>query len=164
MFLVIVALATGCNNESSQQPAPSTPRTTTAAAAPAPPPPPPPATVAPQNPTSPPPTEPNTPEPNTTETVAKVGVGAKGRYEGEGFVVTPVKSLFATRERLVFEVQIPEAVKLFKAMEDRAPNSHEEFMEKIVKANNIVLPVLPEGDQYRYDPASGELMVVSPAR
>src|SRR5688572_3508735 len=45
-----------------------------------------------------------------TETIkAEVGVGQKGRSldEYEGVVVTPVKSLFATRERLTFEVQIP---------------------------------------------------------
>jgi hypothetical protein len=104
----------------------------------------------------------NPPAPPTTEKKAEVGVGKKGRGYGKGVIVTPVASLFAVRERLVFEVTIPEAMKLFKAMEDRAPKSHEEFMEKIIKANNIHLPELPEGDRYKYDPKTEQLMVESP--
>ncbi len=90
---------------------------------------------------------------------AAVGVGAKGRGYGQGVVATPAASLFATRERLVFEIQIPQAVQLFKATEDRGPKSHAEFMEKIVKANQIHLPQLPEDKQYRYDPKTEQLMV-----
>lgn len=78
-----------------------------------------------------------------------------------GVVATPAASLFAVRERMVFDVQIPEALKLFKAMEGRAPKDHDEFME-ILKANHIVLPELPEGDRYRYDPKTEQLMVESP--
>ena len=72
--------------------------------------------------------------------------------------------MFAAKERLVFEIQIPEAMKLFKATEDRLPKSHEEFMERIVKENHIILPLLPEGHRYVYDPKRGELMVEQPAR
>ena len=54
-------------------------------------------------------------------------------------------------------------MKLFKASEDRAPKSHEEFMEKIIKANNIHLPELPDGQRYQYDPKTEQLMVESPA-
>ena len=89
-------------------------------------------------------------------------MGKKGRGYGKGVIVTPAASLCAARERLVFEVEIPEAMKLFKATEDRAPKSHEEFMEKIIKANNIHLPELPEGDRYKYDPKTEQLMVESP--
>ena len=90
-------------------------------------------------------------------------MGKKGHGYGKGVIATPAASLWAVRERMVFEVQIPEAMKLFKATEDRAPKSHEEFMEKIIKANNIHLPELPEGDRYRYDPKTEQLMVESPA-
>jgi hypothetical protein len=103
------------------------------------------------------------------ETVkAEVGVGKKGRSldEHEGFVVTPVKSLFAVRERAVFEVQIPKALQLFNGFEGRNPKSHEEFWEKIVKANNLEgqMPELPEGHRYQYDPETNELMVVRPKK
>lgn len=96
------------------------------------------------------------------EKPAAVGVGKKGRGYGEGVVATPAASYWAIRERVAFDIQIPEAMKLFKAMEGRAPKDHNEFMEKIIKANNIHLPELPEGDRYRYDPKT-ELLMVDPA-
>ena len=130
--------------------------------------------AAPQSTTTPPAQKPSTsppaappaatpPTPATTQKKAEVGVGKKGRGYGKGVIVTPIASLFAVRERMVFDVTIPEAMKLFKAMEDRGPKSHEEFMEKIIKANNIHLPELPEGDRYKYDPKTEQLMVESPA-
>jgi hypothetical protein len=51
---------------------------------------------------------------------------------------------------------------LFKATEGRAPKDHAEFMQRIVKENNIKLPELPEGDRYMYDPKTEQLMVESP--
>ncbi|MBU4272704.1 MAG: hypothetical protein KKE86_06760 [Planctomycetes bacterium] len=122
-------------------------------------------------PSSPPPaveTPPPEPEPVpatsiTVQQKAAVGVGKKGRGYGEGFVATPIGSLFAFRERAVFDIQIPEAMKLFKAQEDRPPKDHEEFMEKIIKANHIKLPELPDEHRYQYDPETEQLMVLSPA-
>jgi hypothetical protein len=128
------------------------------AASPAPPPPP--GAVAP-----PPAVE--TPPPPATETVkAEAGVGIQGRSldEYEGVIVTPVKSLFAFKQAAVFNIQIPEALKLFNATESRNPMSHEEFMEKIVQANNIRLPELPPGERYLFDPATNELMVERPKK
>lgn len=90
---------------------------------------------------------------------AAVGVGAKGRGYGQGLVATPAASLFAANERIIFEIRIPQAMQLFKATEDRGPKDHAEFMEKIIKANQIRLPELPEGKQYRYDPKTELLMV-----
>jgi hypothetical protein len=91
---------------------------------------------------------------------AEVGVGEKGRgYGSEPFVAVPIRSYFAIRERLVFDVSIPEAMKLFKATEGRAPKSHEEFMDKIINANNIHLPQLPKGQHYQYHPDDEQLWV-----
>lgn len=106
------------------------------------------------------------PPPATESVKAEVGVGKKGRSldEYEGVVVTPVKSLFATRERLTFDVAIPQALSLFQATEGRYPKTHEEFMEKIIKFNNIGLPELPEGHRYKWDPEQKELMVERPRK
>lgn len=91
---------------------------------------------------------------------ADVGVGAKGRGYGEGFIATPAASLFAAQEKVVFQIQIPQAMNLFKASEGRPPKSHDEFMQRIIKENQIKLPQLPEGKRYQYDPKTAELMVV----
>jgi hypothetical protein len=95
---------------------------------------------------------------------AEAGVGEKGRSldEFEGPIVTPAKAYFSVRERAVFEIQIPNAMQLFKATNGSGPKSHEEFMSQIIEANAIQLPELPEGQRYIYDPNTEELMVERP--
>ena len=104
------------------------------------------------------------PAPNV-QVKAGVGSGKKGRSldKHEGIIVTPAKTLFAAKEKIKFEIEIPHALNLFKAYEGFAPKSHEEFMEKIIKANMIQLPELPEGHKYVYDPMLETLMVEKPA-
>ncbi len=101
-------------------------------------------------------------------TKAQVGVGAKGRSlenpDHVQMIVTPALALFRTQERLVFEAAIPQAMNLFEATNGRKPNSHEEFWEQIIGANNIRLPELPAGQRYVYDPNTAELMVEKPAQ
>lgn len=106
-------------------------------------------------------------QPAPTEQVeAGVGVGIKGRSldEFEGAAVTPAKSYFAVKERVVFEVQIPKAMQLYEASNGKAPETHEEFMQKIVEENQIALPKLPEGHRYVYDPQAKQLMVERPKK
>jgi hypothetical protein len=108
-------------------------------------------------------------EPAEMETVkAGVGVGQKGRsldeYKGktEAIIAQPAISFFAAKEKIAFEIQVPQAIAIFQATEGRFPKDHDEFMERIVKENNIPLPVLPQGHEYKYDPESHQLMVVRP--
>lgn len=96
--------------------------------------------------------------PGTVVGKAEVGVGAKGHYS-EGIILTPVATIFRAEEMLAFKVQIPQAMNLFKAEHNRPPKSNEEFMERIIKANMIPLPELPEGQRFVYDPKTQELMV-----
>jgi hypothetical protein len=76
----------------------------------------------------------------------------------------PARSLFAARERLVFQVALPQALNLYQAEHGRFPRSHEEFMRDVIEFNRINLPELPPGQKYVYDPQSGELMVERPAK
>jgi hypothetical protein len=92
---------------------------------------------------------------------AQVGVGAKGRSldQFQGAVVTPAKTLFAAKERVVFDIQVPQALQLFKATNDKGPATHDEFMQRVIAENNIQLPQLPAGRRYLYDPTTEQLMV-----
>jgi hypothetical protein len=92
---------------------------------------------------------------------AEVGVGVKGQGYGGGLVTEPIRTRFRVEERLNFD-QVTYALKLFEASEGRAPKSHEEFMEKIITANNISLPELPAGQSYVYDPEAKQLNVQVP--
>jgi len=95
---------------------------------------------------------------------AERGVGLKGRSldEHQGMLVTPAKAYFSVRERVVFNIQIPDALNKFKAINGNGPKSHDEFMAQIVEANQIQLPELPAGQRYVYDPQQEELMVERP--
>ncbi len=149
IFLLGFALLVGCGPSEPAAPAPQASAPEPAAETPPLPPPPPP-----------------TPPPAAPQTVlkkAEMGVGEKGRGYGTGPVATPVAAYFAAKERIAFDIQIPSAMNLFKATEGRMPKSHQEFMEKIIKPNQIQLPKLPEGHRYVYDPKQGQLMVERPA-
>lgn len=96
---------------------------------------------------------------------AGVGVGkstqAMDRHGKTGDVVAgPAKTLFRTKEKLVFEIQIPQALSLYKAEHGKGPQSHDEFMEKIIRRNSIKLPELPPGRNYQFDVEKQELWVV----
>jgi len=93
---------------------------------------------------------------------AGVGVGIRGdslrNEEGIGKIIaSPAVTYFNVREKAVFEIQIPHALNLYKALEGKLPKSHEEFMDKIVKANGIQLLELKPGMKYRYRPDQGDL-------
>lgn len=108
-----------------------------------------------------PPSPPPPADANTETVKAGVGVGAKGRSldEHEGLVVTPAKAFFAFKEKAVFDIAIPQAMKLYKATEEKGPQSQAEFMEKIIAANLIKLPMLPPDAEYVYDVEKEELQV-----
>jgi hypothetical protein len=104
--------------------------------------------------------------PDTERVKAEAGVGAKGRSldEHEGVLVTPAKTLFTVREKVIFEIEIPKNLQLFEATQGRPPRTHEEFMSQVIEANGVRLPELPPGQRYLYDPETKELMVERPVR
>ncbi len=55
---------------------------------------------------------------------------------------------------------VQRAVQFFQAEHGRFPQDHAEFMEKIIKANSIKLPVLPGKRRYQYDVENHELVIV----
>lgn len=92
---------------------------------------------------------------------AEAGVGVRGDKIGGGIYATPARAYFQIREKAAF-IQVEHALNLFRGLEGRLPRSHEEFMEKVIQANQIQLPQLAEGSRYMWDPQKGELMVERP--
>ena len=60
----------------------------------------------------------------------------------------------------IARLQIKQSVEMFRAVEGRYPESHEEFMEKVIKANGIKLPAPVTTAEYQYDVENHELLVV----
>ncbi|MGA2797506.1 MAG: hypothetical protein ABSE63_08015 [Thermoguttaceae bacterium] len=175
IIALLLVLTAGCGSSTSQntaQPpdekAASTQAETKKVEAPKPPPAPPDEafTAAEQKPVPPPkakgPVSP-TPPPGMTMEKAQVGSGDKGRGYGGGIIGTPVSTYFAAKERIMFEIQIPECLRAYKFENDfKGPKTNEEFMEKVIKKNGIQLPTLPPGHSYIYDPKEEQLMVIRP--
>ena len=90
--------------------------------------------------------------------VAKPSDGKRGQDYGGGMITEPLRQNFMIRNRIAF-LTIENAMKMFKALNDRPPESHEEFMEKIIKENGVSLPDLRSGEDYFYDPEREELMI-----
>jgi hypothetical protein len=90
---------------------------------------------------------------------AAAGAGKKGQGYGGGPISEPARLYFSIRERSVFQIQIPQALNLYKATNGKGPADHDEFMAKIIGENGISLPELPAGKQYVFDPEQGELMI-----
>ena len=60
----------------------------------------------------------------------------------------------------LMKLQIQQALNLFQAANGRYPKNHDEFMEKVIRANQIKLAVLPGNWVYQYDVQNHELVVV----
>jgi hypothetical protein len=94
-----------------------------------------------------------------TRKPAQVGVGRKSQQiQGGGYLPTVVRARYRAEERINLN-NATYALKLYKAQHGRGPKTHDEYMKEIIKANNIQLPELPDGERYVYDPKSEQLMV-----
>ena len=97
--------------------------------------------------------------------VAGVGVGVKGRsleggsdYNPAKFASGPAAAYFRTKEKIVFEIQIPHTLNAYQALNGRYPRSHDEYMKESI-GTAIKLPQLPKGMVYRYHPETHDLWV-----
>ena len=115
----------------------------------------------------PPPARHQDDENNMVTVAATPGMTGKGNYASAnannamGIITVPISQYFRVQERLALQ-QVEAGMNYFKAEQGRAPATQEEFMEKIIQANNIKLPQLPTGQSYVYE--GGELKVRKPAQ
>ena len=94
---------------------------------------------------------------------------SRGENVSDGTMKTPsplnplgAMNAYGPTVEKISKMGIKRAVDLFYAEHGRYPKDFDEFMSKIIKANNIELPVLPGGAEYRYDVENHELIVVKP--
>src|SRR5262249_32608975 len=58
------------------------------------------------------------------------------------------------------QLQIEHALELYRATNDRYPKDYDEFLNEIIKANNIALPKLPYYQAYGYDEKEHKLIIL----
>ena len=74
-------------------------------------------------------------------------------------ITGPLEALGPMMEK-VSKLGIDQALSFYYATNGYYPKTYDDFMEQIIKANNIQLPVLPAGAEYQYDVANHKLVVV----
>jgi hypothetical protein len=74
--------------------------------------------------------------------------------------ITGPLSAYGPMVESISKTQITSALNTFYALNERYPKDHQEFMQEIIKANNIQLPVLPYKGKYQYDVEKHELVIV----
>jgi len=104
-------------------------------------------------------------EPAVTSTPREVTAndptkGKKSRQAG-GYLGAVGHARFYAEHKLIF-TSIDHALNLYWATEGNYPKTHDEFMEKIIKFNQIQLPELDEGVEYIYDPEDHKLKIYRP--
>lgn len=106
---------------------------------------------------------PSAPKQKTTDKIGEFDPNAGNEVVRPDVKITnPITGPLEAYQPLVQKVAalgIEHAVNLFNASEGRYPNSYDEFMTRIIKENNIQLPVLPPGLEYQYDVENHKLLV-----
>ena len=107
---------------------------------------------------------PSAPKPKTTDKIGEFDPNAGNEVVKPDVTMTnpitgPLEAYHPTVQKLA-AMGIEHAVNLFNASEGRYPNSYEEFMTRVIKENNIHLPVLQPGLEYQYDVENHKLLVI----
>lgn len=94
-----------------------------------------------------------------TAGVAKEGQKFKNDSGVAKIITGPAAALANFKQKAIFDIQLKQAIDVFRAEKGRLPKSHEEFMQRCVEAYKIRLPELPAGSIYRFNVEKGELWV-----
>ncbi|MEP3478942.1 MAG: hypothetical protein ABJZ55_06820 [Fuerstiella sp.] len=103
-------------------------------------------------------------KPKTTDQIGEFDPTAENEVvDSEVKISNPITGAleaYGPLKQQISGLAVTQAVEMFRATEGRYPNSHEEFMSKIVAANGIRLPVPGNGLEYQYDVQNHSLVVV----
>ncbi len=78
--------------------------------------------------------------------------------EAGGYLGTALGAGMYARHQAVF-LQVKQTINHHYGLYGEYPQSHEEFMQQVIRSNNIRLPELEEGDEYLYDPTDHTLKI-----
>lgn len=100
----------------------------------------------------------------TTQDIGKFDPAAKAKVSDSAVratdPVTAPLSAYGPMLEQISKTHIEHALRLYEATNGRYPKDYDEFMQEIIKANNIKLPVLPGNMMYQYDEKEHKLVVV----
>ena len=71
-----------------------------------------------------------------------------------------VGNAYVTQSGKLGLMNVNHTLDLFNASEGRYPKDHEEFMARIIKENNLALPMLPYYQEYGYHAGDHKLIIL----
>ncbi len=102
------------------------------------------------------------PDPNEPPSPITVDDFVKGQIlrDSKHSMSRMVGAIPTTEQKLLLEVQIPQAMELFRAQDRKGkyPLDHDSFMKSIIEANQLKLPELRRGYEYWYDGETAQLL------
>ena len=95
------------------------------------------------------------------ESQAEQARGARVMQPGEARGKSAIGNVYVTSVSRIAEMSIQLRLETFNALEGRYPESHEEFMEKVIRGTDpIALPALPPNQKYAYNVPEHKLEVL----
>ncbi|MDZ4821730.1 MAG: hypothetical protein SGJ20_22445 [Planctomycetota bacterium] len=93
---------------------------------------------------------------------AKGHISGQGRDYGDGYVATVFEAYWSQRDRVGFQIPYEHTMKHYiAANNNKPPKNVAVLIKEILEPAALSLPELPMGEQYMYDPQTGELLVVA---
>jgi hypothetical protein len=89
--------------------------------------------------------------------LCKLGAKLRDNNDAQKMITGIPGKLLDVKVGTVLDIQIPQAIQLFKASEGRVPKNHAEFLARVCEPNNIKLPDLIDGMVYQFNPEREEL-------
>jgi hypothetical protein len=89
--------------------------------------------------------------------LCKLGAKLRDNNDAQKMITGVPGKLLDVKVGAVLDIQIPQAIQLFKASEGRVPKNHAEFVAKVLEPNMLKLPELIDGMVYQFNPIKEEL-------
>lgn len=86
---------------------------------------------------------------------------SKAEFEYTDPISGPLQAYGPALER-AFVPMVNREIETFRALNGRYPKDYKEFMDEVIKKNDIKLPVLPGGKTWTYDPKEHVVKVMEP--
>lgn len=89
--------------------------------------------------------------------VCKLGAKLRDNSDAQKMITGIPGALLDVKVGTIFEIQIPQAIQLYKAEHGRVPKNHAEFVARVLEPNQLKLPELVDGMVYQFNPEKEEL-------
>lgn len=89
--------------------------------------------------------------------LCKLGAKLRDNNDAQKMITGAAGKLLDVKVGAILDIQVPQAIQLFKAEHGRVPKNHAEFVQRVLEPNKLTLPELIDGMVYQFNPEREEL-------